>query len=312
MRDKFFIIDGGIGRVICSIPALEKFFLNNTDKNPLIGVSGWDSVFWGNPILQNSTYNLENKGVFNNFIKTRDIVSPEPYRVWSYYNQKKNLIQAFDEIINQTEDHSDLNIPKLYLCKEEELFASNFRTNIEKQSNNSKKKFVVFQPFGSTAKIIDDKFVDQSTRSLSASDYLKLGKKLSKHCNLILFAEKQFFLSDDDFSFKIETDYRGWFSIIANSDYFIGCDSVGQHVARSFNIKGTVILGSTFKENISYDNWFNIFEKENITKQYSPLRINGLDCMLSDRLNDCNLDLSDKDLDIIFESVMEDMNKNGK
>ena len=310
MRDKFFVIDGGLGRVICAIPALKKYFSKN-NNNSLIGVVGWDPAYWGIADLQNKTFNVENKGVFDNFIRSRDLINPEPYRQWSYYNQKKDMIQVFDEIINNTDDHGDLEIPRLVLNKEEELFAFNFRSNVEKQFPN-KKKFLVFQPFGSSARMSEDKFIDQSSRSLNAKDYLKLGKKLSKHCNIALFAEKSFFFSEDDFSIKLETGFREWFAIIANSDYFLGCDSVGQHVARSFDIKGTVILGSTFKENVSYENWFNIWEKPNIIKQYSPIRINNIDCVLADRINDSNLDLSDKQIDSLYEVIMEDINKNAK
>lgn len=307
MRDKFFMIDGGVGRVICAQPALRKYFKNNPDSGSLVGVAGWDSVYWGDPILQPKSYNLDNKGVFDNFIRPRDIVAPEPYKMWSYYNQKKDLIQAFDEIINNTNDHSDLGIPQLFLNKEEELFANNFRSDLEK--NHKTKKMVVIQPFGRSASINNDKFIDTSSRSISATDYIKLGKKLSKHCTLVLFAEKPFHMLEDDFSIKTELDFRNWFALIEASDYFIGCDSLGQHVARAFNKKGTVVLGSTFKENISYGDWFNVWEKAGTQKTYSPIRINGIDCMFADRMNDSNMDLSDKDINDLYNSIMEDMNK---
>ena len=307
-RDLFFMIDGGLGRVICAQPALKKHFISNPETNSLVGIAGWDATFWGDPILQNKTYNLENKGVFENFIKPREIVSPEPYRSWSYYNQKKDLIKCFDEIINNTDNHDDLGIPELFLSKQEELFAFNLLKDIKNQKGKDK-KIIVFQPFGRSAVMDNDVFIDSSSRSLNASDYIKLGKKLSKHCNIILFAEKNFHLIEDNFSIKPEVGFREWFSIIDSCDYFIGCDSVGQHIARSFNKKGTVILGSTFKENISYQDWFNIWEKPNFKKMYSPLRINNLDCMLADRINDKSMDLNDKELDMLFESIMGDINK---
>ena len=198
MLNSFFIIDGGIGRVICAQPALKKFIDKHGPDN-LIGVSGWDGVFWGDPVLQPVTYNIDNKGVFENFIKPRNIISPEPYRLWSYYNQKKDLIKCFDEIINQTHDHSDLKNPELFLTKQEELFAFNLIEDIKKQKG-SDKKIVVIQPFGRSAAIQNNVMIDGSSRSLNFNDYQKLIKKLSKFCHIFLFAEKQFFFDDDQIS----------------------------------------------------------------------------------------------------------------
>ena len=39
---------------------------------------------------------------------------------------------------------------------------------------------------------------------------------------------------------------RQWAGIIANADYFLGCDSVGQHLVHAMDKKGTVVIGSTF------------------------------------------------------------------
>ena len=65
---------------------------------------------------------------------------------------------------------------------------------------------------------------------------------------------------------------RQWSSIIGMSNYFIGCDSFGQHLARGMGIPGTVVLGSTFKENVTYPDWFNIIETDKSEVKYSPLR----------------------------------------
>lgn len=305
MLENFIMIDGGIGRVICAQPALKKYLLKN-DGDHLIGVAGWDSVYWGDPILQPVTYNLENKGVFENFIKPRNLICPEPYRAWSYYNQKKDLIKVFDEIINKTEDHSDLSTPELFLTKHEEFYAFNLIEDVKKQKG-SDKKIVVFQPFGRSANVQNNVMIDGSSRSLSYHDYTKIIKKLSKFCHIFLFAEKQFFFEEDQISIKLDVGFREWFAIIEACDYFIGCDSVGQHIARAFDKKGTVILGSTFKENISYSDWFNIWEKPNFNKTYSPIRINSIDCMFADRLNDKAMDLSDEEFESLYQSILKDM-----
>ena len=74
----------------------------------------------------------------------------------------------------------------------------------------------------------------------------------------------------------------------------------------AFNKPGTVIFGSTFPINVSYPNWFNIIEKPGI-KKYNPIRIAGLDGILSDRLNDRMMDFSDDELTNIYNNIVKDI-----
>ena len=124
-RKKVFSIDGGAGRAICAIPALEKYARLNPEEDWNIIIGGWDALYFGNPLLQERTYSMDVKGLFNNLIKDSQIVHPEPYTRWEYYNQQCSLAEAFDKIINETEDHSDLGKPNMYLCKAEEKAAAN-------------------------------------------------------------------------------------------------------------------------------------------------------------------------------------------
>jgi ADP-heptose:LPS heptosyltransferase len=103
-----------------------------------------------------------------------------------------------------------------------------------------------------------------------------------------------------------------WSAVIEGCDYFIGVDSVGQHIARAFNKPGTVILGSTFAKNITYPDWFNIVEKAGVPKKYSPIRICGLDNHLADRYNDKLMDFTDSEVDQIFMSIVKDIEKKVK
>ena len=102
------------------------------------------------------------------------------------------------------------------------------------------------------------------------------------------------------------TDLRAWGAIIEYCDYFIGVDSVGQHMARALNKPGTVIFGSTFPINTSYPDWFQIIEKQG-EKKYSPIRITGLDTALVDRLNEKMMDYSIEELDKIYEQIVKDI-----
>ena len=60
-------IDGGIGRVISSIPALLKYHRNHLDEEWYIMIPGWDFIMWGFPELQERTFDPDSKGSFDFF-----------------------------------------------------------------------------------------------------------------------------------------------------------------------------------------------------------------------------------------------------
>ena len=303
---KVFYIDGGAGRVIAAIPALKKYAKLHPGEDWNILIAGWDNLLWGIPELQDITYNPDTKGIFNDIvIKADKIISPEPYRVPAYYTQKLSLAEAFDVEINDTDDHSDLETPVLILNKAEEKNAANIIADVKNQFK--KPITIVIQPYGRSARVDRNDIIDDSSRGLDSSSYIRLVKKLSTKYNIILFAEKQFHLPEDTYTFKLEADLRNWAAIIEAADYFIGCDSVGQHMARAFNKPGTVLLGSTFAKNVTYPEFFNIIEKDNIEKRYSPIRICGLDSHLADRYNDKLMDFTDEDIDQIFKTIVKDI-----
>ena len=306
-RKKVFHLDGGAGRVICALPALEKYAKKNPDFNVIIG--GWDVLTFGNRLLQDKTYSMDVKGIFNLLIKDNDLIHPEPYLLWQYYNQECSLIEGFDKLINETDDHSDLDPPRLYLCKAEEKGAANLIAQVKSKQN--KNATIVIQPFGRSARVDNGDIIDDSTRSIEANVYYKLVKKLSQKYNIILMAEGEFCQAvsqEDTISEKPQIpDIRAWAAIIEASDYFIGCDSMGQHMARAFNIPGTVILGSTYAENITYTDYFQIIENENVEKTYSPIRAVGFDSHLADRLNDKCMEFDDDQINQIYNKIVKDI-----
>lgn len=307
MIKKCFIIDGGAGRVIASIPALLKYTSNNPQDDVSILIGGWDNLMWGIPSLQNITYSVDLKGAFERFIKPCDVlVRPEPYALKSYYCQEKSLVQAFDEIINTTDDHSDLSAPTLRLNKIEEKMAANFIKQVKQEQG--KQKTVVIQPYGRSANRIDEQdVVDETSRSIDSSVYLKLVKKLAAKYNVIFFGEKDLQVPEDTYTSKPDGDLRMWAALVEASDYFVGCDSLGQHMARAFGKPGTVLIGSTFAINTSYPDHFNIIEKEGVEKVYSPIRLTGFDNHLADRINDTCMDFSDEEIEDIYQSIVSDL-----
>ena len=301
---KLFIIDGGAGRAIAAIPALIKHSRKNDDFGIL--VYGWDTLYWGIPELQDRTFNPEQKGIFEQVVlKAEEIISPEPYRVPGYFKQEKSLAEAFDYLINNTDDHSDLGVPTLVTSKMEE--ANGAGIIVDAKREQKKNKTIVIQPYGrSIQKHPTGALLDESSRSLDPQSYLKLVKKLSTKYNVVLMCEHQFHDQQDTYTLKPNVDIRTWVPFIAAADYFIGVDSVGQHIARAVGTPGTVILGSTFAVNITYPDYFNIIEKKD-AKKYSPIRISTLEGHLADRANDTLMDFSDEELNVIYSSIIKDI-----
>lgn len=304
---KIFFIDGGAGRVVAAIPALLKYHRLNPNTDWAILVAAWDYMFWGIPELQDRTYGLDTKGLFDNVVSKADqILAPEPYRVPAYFRQEISLVQAFDREINNTTDHSDLGAPKLVFNQAERLVAQ--RTIADLKGIQKKLKTVVFQPFGRGAKLDKELVMDEESRSISQKDYLSLVKKFAQRYNTIFFGEPDFQLKTDTFSAKYTCDLRQWGALIEEADYFVGCDSVGQHLARAVGTPGTVIFGSTFPVNTSYPDYFNIVEKVG-QKKYAPIRIAGLDVALANRLNESSMSFTDKELNDMFLAIAADIEK---
>ena len=87
---KVFSISGGAGRVLCSIPALEKYYKKHGNNFYIYSESGME-FFAGNKKLQDLTYTPDTKDVFEHIIRPNNLITPEPYREHGYYNQKRSL-----------------------------------------------------------------------------------------------------------------------------------------------------------------------------------------------------------------------------
>lgn len=308
--NKTFVINGGAGRVIAAIPALEKFARLNPDNDFKVLIYGWESLYWSHPILQQRTFGIGQKGVFDEFIKNNELLVPEPYDRRSYYTQQKSLAEAFDEEINQTNDHKDLGKPNLYLQQAEIRAVQSILDKVKQESG--KDKVIVFQPYGSGIGMMHNRPYDSSHRSLDVDDYYRLGKKLSGSAVVVFFGPKEYVHPGDDFSFKpfdLNPDLRFWMTLVSQCDYFLGCDSVGQHMARAFEKPGTVIMGSTFEKNVSYPGYFDFYRNDK-KPIYSPIRISGIDCEFADRVNDGIMTFTEKQLNELAFKVLEKVGAN--
>lgn len=311
MRSKAFFINGGAGRVLCSIPALEKYEQESEDKDFLIICEGGTDMFKGHPTLYKRAYDNWHKNLFEDKLIHMTLVSPEPYRVWEYFNQKCNLSQAFDIEINN-KGVRELPKPTLKLSVEEQITAKNVIKEVKEKTK--KNKVIVFQPFG-RGTIVNENFIsDPSGRSFEGHNAINIVKKLQKEFSVIVMSE---FVIDfkkhgceELVAMPQNTSLRHWASIINEADAFLGCDSVGQHIAYSLNKPAVVILGSTFRENVSYpdNDIFEVHDMGDESRRYSPIRITIDE--VSDRTNEGVMLMNEAIEDYIVEAIKKVYNKN--
>jgi hypothetical protein len=304
-----FIISGGAGRVISAIPALEKYHRLNPNDDFKVLVHGWDSIFWSHPLLQDRTFEANQKGTFDLRIKDNKVCVPEPYNVHGFYNQKLNIIEAFDEEINKTDDHSDLNKINLYTSSMEKAEGQQAYQHLLQSSN--KKKLIIFQPFGSGVQPSPTGPIDPSNRSMYPEDYLSLVRKISKDALILFVSNQEQRHPQDNITQPINPQahyFRHLFALMENADYFLGIDSVGQYVAKAFNKPGLVMYGGTSEKNYGFPDHFRTVRKAERIPTYSPWRVSMEDTQFADRINDGIMKFSEDDLQEIADMVNNDLN----
>lgn len=311
-RSKAYFINGGAGRVICSIPAFEK--LAETDKDFIIVCEGGMDFYKGHPVLHNRCYDNWHKGLFEQFLKDRDIITPEPYRVWEYYNQKCSLAQAFDIVINN-QGIRDLPDPTIVLNKGE--IANGYNIVQEIKSKTGFDKVVVIQPFGRGIQNMGDMVIDSSSRSMHLNNTVDIINELKKEYAVVLMSEFPIAVEENDtgkypVAMPQIPDLRTWAAIIEVSDHFIGVDSVGQHIAKSLGKTATVICGATFPINISYPGHkdFDIIDLGKDDRVYDPIRLTMEDEI--NRANDEVMEMDKFQIQEVLQSVRKRLGKSTK
>ena len=314
MRSKAFFLNGGAGRIICSIPALEKYAETHDDF--VIICEGGTDFLKGHPTLYKKAYDNWHKSLFQEKLIHMDLVTPEPYREWHYFNQKASLAQAFDIIINELDEPRELPIPEIVLSKNE--ICAGYTAVEEVKAGTGRDKLLVVQPFGRSVETIGQDFiVDSTSRSFGLNNIVEIINKLKKDYAIIIMSEIHFPLEkneEKEMSKMVARpeiqDMRLWAGIIHAADHFLGCDSMGQHIAMALDTTSTVVCGSTFPENISYPGNKNmdiIDVGKDRGRVYSPIRV----CIdeVVDRANDECMEMSDDHIKAVVDSVKKRMGK---
>lgn len=302
-KNTAFFINGGAGRVICSIPAFEKYQEENPNDDFIIVCEGGMEFFKGHKTLHHRCFDFNHKNLFEDKIKHRLCKTPEPYRIWEYYNQLCSLSQAFDIAINN-KGIRDLNRPNINLNSDE--FYSGIEVVNEVKEKTKKQKIIVFQPFGRGMQTINNASIDTSGRSLTINDTVEIIRKLQKNYGIILMSEFKIEAEKnklDPVAMPVNITLKHWSGIISEADYFIGIDSVGQHIAHSLGKKATALISATYPINTSYpnDSNFNIIDLGEGRRIYDPIRI----CFdeVSMLNNEKLMQLNDKVIDYIVNSI---------
>jgi hypothetical protein len=311
MRSSAFFINGGTGRVICSIPAFEKYQEENPNDDFIIICEGGMEFFKGHPTLHKRAYDSWHKDLFEEKIKDRNCVSLEPYRLWEYYNQKCNLSQAFDMLMNN-KGIRDLPRPTIKLTREELINGSNVVNEVKEKAK--KDRVIVIQPFGRTVQQVGSFLNDSSGRSFEFKNIVNIIKKLQEKYAVILMSEYQFDFEAEGCNAPVaqptNITLRQWAGLISAADYFVGCDSVGQHIAYSLDKPATVVVGSTFAENITYPDYekFDIQDMGEGLRKYDPIRI--VPDELVNKNNDGIMLMNGAIEDAITDSIVRNLEKN--
>jgi len=294
-------IDGGIGRALTALPALLYFAEKHKDKEFYIMIHGWDFLSWGFPQLQGRTFNPETKGTFEKYFWDADkVIAPEPYRLPEYYRGEINLVQAFHQEINGSTDYENLSKEYIKISQFEDIKGHQIIHEVKELQK--KTKTIVIQPYGSTANKCPMGVFDPSYRSFPQKFYETLVNKLIKSYNVIYMGAQE---HHDGVSYKPQPDpnMREWIAIIRNADYFIGCDTCGQHFAKEVGQKASVLIAGTHKNNVSYPDDFHIIERD--CEFYpAPMRICSMDSSLATRLNEDRIMFTDEEIESAYKEIV--------
>ncbi len=297
-------MNGGAGRVLSSIPAFEIYEKENPDDDFIIVCEGGMEMFAGHPTLHKRAFDNWHKGLFDNYIKDRNCVTLEPYRIWEYYNQKASITQAFD-IQMSNKGVRKLDDPKIKLSSFEYAEGRNVVKEVREKS--SKQRVIIFQPYGRSAQPVGDDLIDVGGRSFRTGDVVKIVKKLQQKYGVMVMSE---FPADfqkmgcpDPVAQPEGAPLRIWAGMMAEADVFLGCDSVGQHLAHAVGTPAVVCIGATYQENISYPDSqkFQVLDLAGDTRVYDPIRVSMED--EKQRANDGAMNLNDAAINEIIKEI---------
>lgn len=309
---KSIMLDGGVGRIICTIPAVEEFIKKS--KEEVVVITGWLDPYLNNK-KPTRVYHMNQSYLWEDVIKSSELLHPEPYWDYQYYNQKHHLIQSFYKGLGLTVP-KDIPRPNIMLQDMEIEWAKQL---IRGDGKEKGKKVIIFQPYGAGAKMIggncnnpncthqhgnsEKKVIDESNRSLDLETTEYIMRHLNKDYKVISMSHLMPLTFGNPGSPQPETaNMRHWMSIISLADYVIGIDSCAQHIAYAFNKPGFFIYGGTYKENLSYPDHVT-WSKPGYPKEYNPIRLPANPMLAIPIYNEGAMNFSPKEREDILQEI---------
>ena len=298
------MLDGGAGRILSAAPALIKYGFLNPEKEWYVCVNWWDSLLWAIPELQGRVLNPEHPNVFEDYFWDSDeVISPEPYKLPEYYRHEVSMSEAFDIILNGKDDTP---LPNVSMEISTQELVRGYDIILHAKETQGKEKTIVIQPYGSTAFMSSLGVVDFTCRSIPEIMYKKYVEELKENYNIIYMGVDDLH-DEESYIPQPNLNLREWASVIALCDYFIGCDSVGQHIAKSFDKKASVVIAGTHENNVSYPNEFHIIKRD-IELYANPMRISQNQSDLSSRINEQRLKFTTAEIISSLEDIIANIN----
>ncbi len=319
MKKKVVHVDGGMGRVLCAEPAIRRL---TEAGNEVCVVTSWPEVLAHHPNVK--VYHMHHQNLWEDIIQDGEYIAPEPYNNIFYYQKKHHMTQSFDYLINGSVG-SELTpiVPKIFLSDEEIVEAKKVLSDMINQYGHAAFTLVI-QPFGSGAGVYNSNFsldMPREERTLESEKY-KAARANAKMCLADYSNRSMSFemvgaimnqLHPDFMILNFSTievshprvlNYQGslrqWFAIMSMADYFIGIDSIGQHVAAAFDIPGHVFFGGTAVENLAYPEIHSIVQREGYPKAYVPYRQD-----FSHAINDKAMEFDEKTIASVCKEINE-------
>jgi hypothetical protein len=262
---KIIQIDGGAGRCLCATRALENLYATTGEKVTII--TAWPEVFLNAPYI-NKLYNLNQVPyLFDDIVKHGEFINPEPYHNFHYYNQRHNLAQSFDFLINGEVSISPK--PTIYLSRDEIAFGQDIVKQVKQASG--KTKVVALQGFGAGAKVLETgELVDESNRSLNRTTMdIILNRQDCVYVNLSHIP-----MNHPNIWSQPELNIRRIMAIASACDIAVTIDSLLSHIVCALDKPTLLLLGPTFKENVGYTH-IKTIQRDGYPKSYFPNRFHG-------------------------------------
>jgi ADP-heptose:LPS heptosyltransferase len=99
-----------------------------------------------------------------------------------------------------------------------------------------------------------------------------------------------------------DLNLREWAAIIEAADYFIGCDSCGQHMRKCFNKKASVMIAGTHRINTTYKD-FHIIERD-ILFCPDSMRVSGFHSHMVSRLNEKRIQFTSEEIENAYQEII--------